>query len=224
MGQESKDKKPAVDEDGESEAEGEGSSEVSSDAGDASDASDSSDSSEHGSSETLRAGDDEALVKADADAGETDGEEGEGEEVQAAAQLGADRYVLAGFFAAGMLGAYVLGRAIQSMWVNASNKDWFAQRLPALAAVSDEDKGMYGILLGGLIALVTVYRTYQKPEVRTWADEVAAELAKVVWPSRKEVTSSTFIVIVSSAVATLYLALLDRLWAFITNIVYGDGS
>ena len=46
----------------------------------------------------------------------------------------------------------------------------------------------------------------------------------MVWPNRKEVTSSTFIVIVSSAVATLYLALLDRLWAFVTNIVYGDGS
>jgi hypothetical protein len=25
-------------------------------------------------------------------------------------------------------------------------------------------------------------------------------------------------------VSTIYLALLDRLWAFITNIVYGDGS
>jgi preprotein translocase subunit SecE len=69
-----------------------------------------------------------------------------------------------------------------------------------------------------------VARTYRKPEVRTWADEVAAELQKVVWPSRKEVTSSTFIVIVASTLATVYLALLDRLWAFVTNIVYGDGS
>jgi hypothetical protein len=25
-------------------------------------------------------------------------------------------------------------------------------------------------------------------------------------------------------VATIYLALLDWLWAFVTNIVYGDGS
>ena len=32
------------------------------------------------------------------------------------------------------------------------------------------------------------------------------------------------IVIAASTVATVYLALLDRLWAFITNIVYGDGS
>jgi len=162
----------------------------------------------------------------DADAEGEEGGEGEagaaGE--QAAAQLGTDRYVLAGFFAAGMLGAYVVGRAIQSAWISASNKDWFSQRFPALAAVSDDDKGMYGIIIGGLVALVVVYRTYQKPDVRTWADEVAAELQKVVWPSRKEVQSSTFIVIVASIVATLYLTLLDRLWAFVTNIVYGDGS
>src|SRR4051812_12358244 len=36
------------------------------------------------------------------------------EEEEAAGQLGSERYVLAGFFAAGMLGAFVLGRAIQS--------------------------------------------------------------------------------------------------------------
>lgn len=208
MAQESKDKRREVEED-----EAEGSSEEA-----------------EGSSETMRAGDDEALVKAEGDGadGEGDdaaeGEEGEGEE-QSAAQLGSDRYVLAGFFAAAMLGAYILGRAIQSAWIAASNKDWFAQPFPRLAAVSDDDKGMYGIIIGGLISLVTVYRTYKKPEVRTWSDEVAAELAKVVWPSRKEVTNSTFIVIVASAVATIYLALLDRLWAFVTNIVYGgDGS
>jgi preprotein translocase subunit SecE len=161
-----------------------------------------------------------------AGAGGDDDEESteESEEDQAAAQLGVDRYVLAGFFAAGLAGAFVIGRAIQGMWTSASNKDWFSQNLPRLAAVSDDDKGAYSIVLAGLIAVVATYRVYQKPDVRTWADDVAAELQKVVWPSRKDVTSSTVIVIVASTVATVYLTLLDRLWAFVTNIVYGDGS
>lgn len=191
------------------------------------------------SSDSEQAGESAALARADASIndgddgeragvadseGEGDGEEGEDEEEQAAAQLGVDRYVLAGFFAAGMAGAFVLGRAIQGMWTNAANKDWFSQNLPRLAAVSDDDKGMYSVIIAGLIAVIVVYRTYQRADVRTWADEVAAELQKVVWPSRKEVTSSTFIVIVASTVATVYLTLLDRLWAFVTNIVYGDGS
>jgi preprotein translocase subunit SecE len=193
---------------------------------------DESSESEEGSSAARGGGE---MVRADegsTEDGEGAGGEGDdqaeegGEDApgQAAAQLGSERYVLSGFFAAGMLGAYVFGRAVQTLWTAVANKDWFSQSLPRLAAVSDDDKATYGIILGGIIAVITVYRMYQKPEVRTWADDVAAELQKVVWPSRKDVTNSTFIVIVASTVATLYLTLLDRLWAFVTNIVYGDGS
>ncbi len=171
------------------------------------------------------------LVKVDSSEGASaegdeanEGEEEAGDDGQAAAQLGSDRYVLAGFFASGMTGAYVFGRAIETLWINAANKDWFSQSVPRLAAVSDNDKAMYSLIFAGIVALVVVYRTYQKPDVRRWADEVAAELQKVVWPSRKDVTNSTIIVILASTVATLYLTLLDRLWAFVTNIVYGDGS
>lgn len=150
--------------------------------------------------------------------------EGDDLEEEAAGQLGSERYVLAGFFAAGMLGAFVLGRAIQSIWAGLSNKDWFSTSVPRLAAVADDEKSTISLLIGAVIALVVVIRTYRKPEVRTWTDEVASELAKVKWPTRKEVWNSTVIVIAASTVATVYLALLDRLWAFITNIVYGDGS
>ena len=146
------------------------------------------------------------------------------EEEESAGQLGSERYVLAGFFAAGMLGAFVVGRAIQSIWAAVSNKDWFSTAVPRLAAVADDDKSTISLIIGAVIALVVVIRTYRKPEVRAWTDEVASELAKVKWPTRKEVWNSTVIVIAASTVATVYLALLDRLWAFITNIVYGDGS
>ncbi|MEO5727182.1 MAG: preprotein translocase subunit SecE [Byssovorax sp.] len=150
--------------------------------------------------------------------------EGDDLEEEAAGQLGSQRYVLAGFFVAGMVGAFVVGRAIQTIWAYLSNKDWFSTSVPRLAAVSDDEKSTISLVIGALIALVVVFRTYRKPEVRVWTDEVASELAKVKWPTRKEVWNSTVIVIAASTVATVYLALLDRLWAFITNIVYGDGS
>jgi preprotein translocase subunit SecE len=207
MAQESKDKRRKVDVDEESSGDG---------------------SEDRGSSETMRAEGDDALAKVDEASASADeeGEEGEeaGEEEHAAAQLGTDRYVLAGFFAAGMLGAYVFGRALQALWISVANKEWVLQNTPWLVTVPDDDKATYGILIGGVVALLVVYRTYRRPDIRAWCDEVATELAKVVWPSRKDVTNSTFIVIVASAVATIYLALLDRLWAFVTNIVYGDGS
>lgn len=172
----------------------------------------------------------DSIDKGEDAAGETalakvsDEEEEEGEAEAAAGQLGTDRYVLAGFFAAGMLGAYVVGRALQGIWIAAANKDWFSQNFARLTAVQDDDKGMYSLILAGLIAIVVVFRTYKRPDVRAWCDEVASELTKVKWPSRKEVSNSTLVVIAASAAATLYLALLDRLWAFVTNLVYGDGS
>ncbi len=156
--------------------------------------------------------------------GETEGAEAEGEGEVSAAQLGTDRYVMAAFFAAGMLFAYIIGKVIHGVWSTISNKDWFSRTVPALAAIGDDEKTTYGMVIGGIIALVVVLRTFRNPEVRTWADDVASELAKVKWPTKKDVTNSTFVVITATAVATLYLALLDRFWAFVTNLVYGDGS
>ncbi|MDI3288114.1 preprotein translocase subunit SecE [Polyangium sp. 15x6] len=153
--------------------------------------------------------------------GEEAGEDGE---VAAARQLGADRYVMAGFFGAAILGAYVVGKAIHGIWANLANRDWFSRAVPALAAVADEDKATYATVIAGVVAVIVTLRTYRRPDVREWTDEVASELIKVKWPTKKDVTNSTVVVIAASAVATLYLALLDRLWSFVTGIVYGTGS
>jgi preprotein translocase subunit SecE len=144
-------------------------------------------------------------------------------EEPAAAQLGTEKHVLAAFFAAGMLLAYIVGRFIEMIWASLANQVWFSRAMPALAAVGEE-KTTYGMVIGGIVALIVVLRLYRNPEIRTWADEVAAELSKVKWPNKKEVTNATFVVITATTVATLYLALLDRFWSFVTNIVYGDGS
>lgn len=147
-----------------------------------------------------------------------------GDEGASPAQLGTERYVLAGFFAAGMLGAYIFGKFVHGVWAYLANKDWFSQALPTLTAVGDEEKTSISLVLGAVVALVTVLRTYRRPDVRTWSDDVAGELAKVKWPDRKEVYNATLVVIAASAIATIYLALLDRLWGFVTNLIYGDGS
>lgn len=182
---------------------------------------DSSDESEDGSDENENENENE----------DSGGEQGDAakdlegsEEGASPAQLGTERYVLAGFFAAGMIAAYVFGKFIHGVWVYLSNKDWFSQSLPTLAAVGDDEKTSISLVVGAVAALITVLRTYRRPDVRTWSDDVAGELAKVKWPDRKEVYNATVVVIAASAIATIYLALLDRLWGFITNLIYGDGS
>jgi preprotein translocase subunit SecE len=181
---------------------------------------DASDDEPEEKGDSKKADDEESTALARRDSTEQEEEE----EEETAAQLGTQRYVLAAFFAAGIVGAYVLGKLIHGAWSWAANKDWFHNAVPALAAVTDDDKTTFGTAIGAIIAIVLVIRTYRKASVRAWADEVATELAKVKWPSRKEVSNSTVVVIAASAVATIYLALLDRLWSFVTDLFYGTGS
>ncbi len=175
------------------------------------------------SSEESDEGSDDARGEGEDAQGQSSDEAG-GEELVVARQLGTDRYVMSGFFSVGILGAYVLGKAIHGIWADLSNRDWFTRTLPALASISDEDKTTYATVVAGIIALIVTMRTYRRPDVREWTDDVASELIKVKWPTKKDVTNSTVVVIAASAVATLYLALLDRLWSFVTSIVYGTGS
>ena len=50
---------------------------------------------------------------------------------------------------------------------------------------------------------------------------VAIELSKVTWPKRETVTNGTIVVIAAGVFATVYVGLLDRLWGFVTMLVYG---
>ena len=77
-----------------------------------------------------------------------------------------------------------------------------------------------GATIGGLIVL----HYYRRPDVRQWADDVADEVSKVKWPTRKEVGNYTVIVIAGSALLTAYLTLLDRFWSFVTNLIYSTGA
>lgn len=157
---------------------------------------------------------------------ETDDEEGEEEHVAAA--LGYRRYVALGFISLGLFAGYVLSRALQDVWQELASQPKFVQAAPQLAAIPHEGELvsrtnlslLIGMLVGGLIVL----RYYRRDDVRSWANEVADEISKVKWPTRKEIGNYTVIVIAGSALLTGYLALLDRFWAFVTNLIYSTGA
>jgi preprotein translocase subunit SecE len=91
-----------------------------------------------------------------------------------------------------------------------------------LSRVSEDDRPTYTMIVGALAGIAAAFYAYRRPDIHTWANEVAAELGKVSWPTKKEVTNSTMVVIVTGAFATVYLALMDRFWGFVTNLVYGS--
>jgi preprotein translocase subunit SecE len=150
--------------------------------------------------------------------------EGDDEEEELPTQLGSSRFVFGAFFTGGIIAAFVLGKSIHGLWAHFANRDFVVDKLPMLAAVTDEAKETYSMVLGAVIALFLTFRTYRRQRVKDWSSAVSAELVKVKWPNRKEVQASTIVVLATSAVATAYLFLLDRFWGFVTDLVYGSGG
>ena len=137
-------------------------------------------------------------------------------------QLGAARYVLAGFFAVGIAVTFIVSKAMTGTWNRLADNAWVARQAPFISALAEDDRATYATFVGAVVGVTATVYAYRRPDVRTWTSEVAAELAKVSWPSKKEVTNSTIVVIAAGAFATVFLALLDRFWGFVTNLVYGS--
>jgi preprotein translocase subunit SecE len=53
------------------------------------------------------------------------------------------------------------------------------------------------------------------------ASEVAGELRKVSWPSRKETLQSTIVVIITTIIASAFLGVFDAIWSWVTRMIYG---
>lgn len=156
---------------------------------------------------------------------ESDASDAANEEIDfsgsAFANLGTERYVNAAFFAAGVLLAFLIGRTLAGVWNALSEWPAAVRAVPQLVAYAEDERPGFTIVVGAVLALVVTVFVYRKAHVRQWADEVATELYKVHWPEREVVTNGTIVVIVASLFATIYVGILDRIWGFITNLVYG---
>jgi preprotein translocase subunit SecE len=132
-------------------------------------------------------------------------------EVASPTQLGTKRFVYAAYFAGAITIAFLMSKVIDFAWFKLQNYK------PAIGEARDEVVMPLSALIGALAAVYYWYRT----RARQLAEEVAAEMAKVTWPTRTEVTNGTFVVIVTTIVSTVFFALMDKFWGFLTNLVYG---
>ena len=137
------------------------------------------------------------------------------------ANLGATKYVHAAFFAFGILVAYLSGKILGSIWNTLAEWPAAVRQVPQLLSYSEDERPTFTMAAGALIGVITVIQSYRKESIRTWASEVALELSKVTWPNKETVTNGTIVVCVASVVATIYIALLDKFWGFVTQLVYG---
>jgi preprotein translocase subunit SecE len=76
-------------------------------------------------------------------------------------------------------------------------------------------------LLAAIGASVAGIILYRNDRVFTLANEVSSELAKVTWPTAKEVRTATFTVIAMAIISALILGFFDFIWSNLTELVYG---
>jgi len=138
-----------------------------------------------------------------------------------AAVLGAARYVHAAFFAAAILAAYVSAKVLVVCWGLLAEWPDAVRAVPQLVQYDEDKRENIAFMVGAALSIVAVIQVYRKEGIRGWADEVAAELTRVTWPTRETVMNGTLVVVVASMVATVYVAILDRFWGFLTTLVYG---
>jgi len=79
-------------------------------------------------------------------------------------------------------------------------------------------------VLQGAAALVAIgagVATYRNERVYTLANDVASELKKVTWPTRKETQAATLVVVVFVIISAVILGGFDLIWSWFTDRIYG---
>ncbi|MCH2109526.1 MAG: preprotein translocase subunit SecE [Polyangiaceae bacterium] len=138
-----------------------------------------------------------------------------------ALELGVQRYVHVAFVLLAMVGSYICGKLLDAAWSKLSDFPEVVRLIPVLIEYTEDERGSITLGIGAVLGVALVLSYYRRPSVQTWATDVATELARVTWPNKETVTNGTIVVIVAGAVATLYVAVLDRFWAYLTGLIYG---
>ncbi|MEO8797305.1 MAG: preprotein translocase subunit SecE [Polyangiaceae bacterium] len=133
------------------------------------------------------------------------------EDEHAPAQLGSKRFVYAAYFAGAIGVTFFFEKGLNAAWL----------RLALWKPMLGEPNAMGLMLVSAVVGAATALYFYRDVRTRTLAEEVASELGKVTWPNKEEVTNGTVVVIITTLLATVFFALMDRFWGFVTNLVYG---
>ena len=124
--------------------------------------------------------------------------------------LGLMKYVHAMFFAGALVVGWLLVNVIETIWISFNlSFTWVPPPSYWIVVVS-----------GGAIAAIAAVYMWRHPKVNRLAVEIVTELSKVTWPTRKELSASTVVVIIVSIIAAIILGLFDFFWAWFTDLFY----
>jgi len=78
-------------------------------------------------------------------------------------------------------------------------------------------------LLGVALGVGVIVWAYRREDYRTHVSEVVIELHKVTWPTMDETKRSTLVVIIFTIIVSLYLAGIDRIFSYLTDLLLLHG-
>jgi preprotein translocase subunit SecE len=114
--------------------------------------------------------------------------------------MGPNKFVHLMFALGALLAAFILSKMTDWVW------SYFAKPNDLLV------NGI-ALLLAGTAAVVA----YRNEQVFASVVEVTRELEKVTWPTRKETSAATVVVIVTVLISALILSSFDVLWSKLTS-------
>ncbi|MBN2528337.1 MAG: preprotein translocase subunit SecE [Deltaproteobacteria bacterium] len=132
------------------------------------------------------------------------------DEKQTATSFGLMKYVHLTFVAGAVVGGWLFTKIVHTVWTSLN-----------LAMVQMPAPNMaIAIAVGAGIAIALAFYLWRNPQVNKLVVEIVTELSKVTWPTRKELSSSTVVVIVVSIIAALILGAFDAFWSWVTGFIY----
>jgi preprotein translocase subunit SecE len=114
--------------------------------------------------------------------------------------MGPNKYVHLAFAIGGLLAAFVLSKAGDWVW------SYFAKPNELIL-------NAFAIVVAGTAAVMA----YRNERAFASVVDVTRELEKVTWPTRKETSAATIVVLVTVIIAALILSGFDAIWSFFTN-------
>ena len=75
------------------------------------------------------------------------------------------------------------------------------------------DLAMRGLSV--LVGALVFWGCYSHTQTNTFMNEVAVELSRVTWPTQKETSNATFIVIIMVLISGMVLGFLDYFWTML---------
>ena len=102
--------------------------------------------------------------------------------------------------------SFALAGAISGLVLHLLIKS-FAAAFGVVARVADSDIVRHGLPV--VVGLAVFALLQFNPKVKSWADEVIVEVKKVVWPSQKDTTAMTIVVLIMVAISSVIISMFD---------------